>query len=128
MRQERLYFFQFPYPFPTFLPTDTDGETDAPMPPQAPNPTKRVSFAPDSKPPHQAESSTTASSTPTPSVSGAQEDPKESAVPPPKLDGVIGQLEVRRSGAVTMRLANGIVLDVSNLPFPRQFASILMES
>lgn len=30
-----------------------------------------------------------------------------------KLDGVVGQLEVYASGAVKMRLANGIVMDVS---------------
>jgi len=31
----------------------------------------------------------------------------------PKVDGVIGQLEVHRSGAVKMRLGNGIVMDVT---------------
>ena len=107
MRQERLYLFQFPHPFPTFI----SKGVHAPIPTPAASPTKRVSFAPDSKPPHQAESSV-ASSTPTPSVSGAYQDSKEPSIPT-KLDGVIGQLEVRRSGAVTMRLANGIVLDVS---------------
>ena len=30
----------------------------------------------------------------------------------PKVDGVIGQLEVYRNGVVKMRLGNGIVLDV----------------
>ena len=112
MRQERLYFFQFPHPFPTFI-SNSKG-ADAPIPFPAASPIKRVSFAPDSKPPHQVDSST-GSSTPTPSVSGVHQDPKEPAIP--KLDGVIGQLEVRRSGAVTMRFANGIVLDVStNFP------------
>jgi DNA-directed RNA polymerase III subunit RPC4 len=28
------------------------------------------------------------------------------------VDGIIGQLEIHRSGAVKMRLANGILLDV----------------
>jgi DNA-directed RNA polymerase III subunit RPC4 len=32
--------------------------------------------------------------------------------PPAHVDGVIGQLEIYRSGAVKMRLANGILLDV----------------
>ena len=32
--------------------------------------------------------------------------------PDPKIDGVIGQLELYQSGAVKMRLANGILLDV----------------
>ncbi|ETW79122.1 hypothetical protein HETIRDRAFT_323441, partial [Heterobasidion irregulare TC 32-1] len=32
---------------------------------------------------------------------------------PVPVDGVIGQLEIHRSGAVKMRLADGIVMDVS---------------
>ena len=35
--------------------------------------------------------------------------------PPVHVDGVIGQLEIYQSGAVKMRLANGILLDVSAL-------------
>jgi len=35
--------------------------------------------------------------------------------PPEHVDGIIGQLEVYQSGAVKMRLANGIVLDVRQL-------------
>jgi hypothetical protein len=35
---------------------------------------------------------------------------------PSPLDGVIGRLEIYRSGAVNMSLGNGIVLNVS--PFP----------
>lgn len=30
----------------------------------------------------------------------------------PKIDGIIGQLEIYESGAVKMRLGNGIVMDV----------------
>lgn len=30
----------------------------------------------------------------------------------PKIDGIIGRLEIYQSGAVRMRLANGILLDV----------------
>ena len=33
--------------------------------------------------------------------------------PPAHVDGVIGNLEIYQSGAVKMRLANGILLDVS---------------
>lgn len=33
--------------------------------------------------------------------------------PPAHVDGEIGKLEIYQSGAVKMRLANGIVLDVS---------------
>jgi DNA-directed RNA polymerase III subunit RPC4 len=65
---------------------------------------KRVTFAPDSKP-AQPESST--ASTPVPEI---QQKPVDD--PEPKVDGVIGQLEVHQSGAVKMRLKNGIVMDV----------------
>jgi len=36
-------------------------------------------------------------------------------IPDPFVDGIIGQLELYRSGAIKMRLANGILLDVSLL-------------
>ncbi len=32
------------------------------------------------------------------------------------MDGIIGQLEVYKSGAVKMRIGNGIVYDVRRLP------------
>jgi hypothetical protein len=65
---------------------------------------RKVSFAADVKPP------------------GPNGDPHASTGPEvgqtkelPKVDGVIGQLEVYRSGAVKMRLGNGIVMDVRHL-------------
>jgi DNA-directed RNA polymerase III subunit RPC4 len=64
---------------------------------------KKVTFAPDSKAP-QAESSKTSA------VPANQ--PTQSDEPEPKVDGIIGQLEIHQSGAVKMRLGNGIVLDV----------------
>jgi DNA-directed RNA polymerase III subunit RPC4 len=64
---------------------------------------KKVTFAPDSKS-AQPESSTT--STPVP-----ENQQKSVDEPEPKLDGVIGQLEIHQSGAVKMRLKNGIVMD-----------------
>ncbi|KAI0032312.1 RNA polymerase III RPC4-domain-containing protein, partial [Vararia minispora EC-137] len=57
---------------------------------------KRVSFAHDTKP--------------DPSASPAV--PSETAQPE-HIDGVIGQLEMHRSGAVKMRLANDIILDIT---------------
>lgn len=42
--------------------------------------------------------------------------------PPTHLDGIIGQLEIYRSGAVKMRLKNGILLDVSVARMYRDFA------
>jgi len=99
LQQERLYFFQFPSPFPTFVsksleplaPSDTPGETSHVSEPQV----KRVSFSADTKPP-----------------ASVPEDVDKDQ-PPPHVDGVIGQLEVYKSGAVKMRLANGILLDVT---------------
>lgn len=64
---------------------------------------KKVSFAPDSKP-AAPEPSARASTT-----AAGQPKADETQL---KVDGVIGQLEVHRSGAVKMRLGNGIVLDV----------------
>ncbi|PBK99267.1 hypothetical protein ARMGADRAFT_1160985 [Armillaria gallica] len=85
LRQDRLYFFQFPAPFPAFTP-----KGEAPPPP-LPTDKKRVSFAPNVK-----------AEVPAP----AEEKEK------PVVDGTIGRLEIYRSGAVKMRLANGILLDV----------------
>ena len=96
LRQERLYFFQFPSPFPTFVskssePSDNPGEISHASEPQG----KRVSFSTDTKPP----------------ASEPEDVDKDQS--PPHVDGVIGQLEIHKSGAVKMRLANGILLDVS---------------
>lgn len=97
LQQERLYFFQFPAPFPTFvseLPTHPDKSEpgDAPV-----NESKRVSFSADTKPP------------------AAMPEDVDKEKPPAHVDGVIGQLEIYQSGAVKMRLANGILLDASAL-------------
>ena len=103
LREERLYFFQFPSPFPTYLPSLVDPSSisvDVEVPDAAA--AKRVTFASDVKPP----SLTPGSSRLTPSVVAS--DPAK----PEPLDGIIGQLEVYRSGAVKIRLDNGILLDV----------------
>ncbi|KAF8831573.1 hypothetical protein HHX47_DHR1000549 [Lentinula edodes] len=84
-----LCLFQFPSPFPTFSAQLSDTmQTDAPVTPGS----KKVTFAPDVKLETEDLSSTS--------------EVKE-------LDGLIGHLEVYRSGARKIRLANGIVLDVS---------------
>ncbi|KAF8909421.1 RNA polymerase III RPC4-domain-containing protein [Gymnopilus junonius] len=98
LREERLYFFQFPSPFPTFTTKNaTPMEVDQVVPVAS---ERKVSFAPDVKPGVNAESRT-------PSVVPT-ESPESFHV-----DGVIGQLEVYKSGAVKMRLANGTLLDVN---------------
>ncbi|KAJ8094759.1 hypothetical protein PM082_010765 [Marasmius tenuissimus] len=95
LRQDRLYFFQFPAPFPTFE-IGSPGDSD----PSTSNPAKKVSFAPDVKPEQQQQES---------------EQKKQEAEH--TVDGLIGRLEIYKSGAVKMRLANGILLDVWKL-FP----------
>lgn len=64
---------------------------------------RKVSFAADVKPPGPSGEPPHASTAP------EVEKTKE----PPRVDGLIGQLEVYRSGAVKMRLGNGIIMDVS---------------
>jgi len=105
--QDRLYFFQFPTPFPTFvsksnsLGAEPSGELPA-------SKTKKVKFTEDTKPP----------ATPEASVTPAPEGEKASDKADPKLDGIVGQLEMYQSGAVKMRLGNGILLDVSAATHP----------
>lgn len=110
MPQDRLYFFQFPEPFPTFVPLGT-----APTIPQTTGDKnaaetgdstdsgeKKVSFAEDTKLPAAAASIEPGTGNPTSS----------------KIDGIIGHLEVYESGAVKMRLSNGILLDVTSATQP----------
>lgn len=112
VRQEKLYFFQFPEPFPKFtLPVTTDkgkgvekGEhaEDTSKTSDKPDKGKKVTFAPDVKAP---------SATSTPSTIEPDKDPLKDA-PPPLPHGLIGRLEIYKSGAVKMRLENGNLLDV----------------
>ncbi|ESK96411.1 hypothetical protein Moror_6919 [Moniliophthora roreri MCA 2997] len=101
LRQDRLYFFQFPSPFPSFELKNMD--VDMALEASVSSGAKRVSFAADVK----QESSQVLSQTP------PQPSTEQKTQPLPALDGVIGKLEVYRSGAVKMRLANGILLDVT---------------
>ncbi|KZT43118.1 hypothetical protein SISSUDRAFT_997846 [Sistotremastrum suecicum HHB10207 ss-3] len=123
-RSGKLFFFQFPKPFPTFVsaePESADVEmTDVDAPPAAsssstnPPPSekalgKRVSFAPDVK----LGAATPTETKPKPND---PKDPKAPKIvePPPKVEGHIGQLELYRSGAVKLRLRNGTLLDVTS--------------
>lgn len=100
MREEKLYLFQFPSPFPTF----SSKMTNVPASDQIPEVGgKKVSFTADTKP--DASSSL-------PSV--APSEPKKVE----RISGIIGQLEIYRSGAVKIRLANDILLNVSFFPPP----------
>lgn len=77
-------------------------DTDTPEPGLSDTRQRTVSFAADVKPPAPM---TTAST-----MAPANDAPTQTE--PPKVDGIIGQLEVYRSGAVKMRLGNDILLDV----------------
>lgn len=103
IHQERLYLFQFPEPFPTFV----SNAAHLSVPPldvgtQGPSLSdtkhRRVSFAANVKVPESTPSATS------PVGDATNQDT-------PKIDGIIGQLEVYRSGAVKMRLGNGILLN-----------------
>ncbi|KAA1468820.1 hypothetical protein DENSPDRAFT_815390 [Dentipellis sp. KUC8613] len=101
--QERLYFFQFPEPFPVFVPSETPSAVAKGKMPEVEG--KHVSFATDTKPPAAGTASRPES---------VDKEPE----PPEHVDGIIGQLEIYQSGAVKMRLANGIVMDVSGATQP----------
>ncbi len=105
IRQERLYFFQFPEPFPVFQSRHTQQNADAKgkgkaEPATGEDPPKKVTFAEDTKPPAV-------------DAPGADKDKEEESS---TVDGVIGQLEIYESGTVKMRMRNGIVMDVSVTP------------
>ncbi|KAH9924784.1 RNA polymerase III RPC4-domain-containing protein [Fomitopsis serialis] len=102
IRQERLYFFQFPSPFPAFVSPSAQAAAAVEQNPAADTAEtggeRKVTFAPDTKPAAPAQ--------------GAKPDDKAKDADQ-KVDGIIGQLEVYASGAVKMRLANGILMDVT---------------
>jgi DNA-directed RNA polymerase III subunit RPC4 len=111
LRQDRLFFFQFPAPFPSFksIPSQTSqpkkvkfaDEADVDMEDNSDDPTTKAAATP--------KVSTSAATSQKPTDKGkAKEVPEEQK----QVDGVIGQLEVYRSGAVKMRLGNGILLEV----------------
>ncbi|KAJ3990103.1 RNA polymerase III RPC4-domain-containing protein [Lentinula detonsa] len=93
---QHLYLFQFPSPFPTFSKKGGDNVQEETPLTQA---SKKVTFAPDVKVETEVQPSSRGPSAPA--------ETKE------ELDGLVGHLEVYRSGARKIRLGNGIVLDVS---------------
>ncbi|KAG6861340.1 hypothetical protein C0995_001319 [Termitomyces sp. Mi166 len=99
LREERLYLFQFPSPFPTFVSPDADLSSV---------PVEDVSMADGTTGKKVAFASTVKSE-----AGASKASPAEAETVQPKVDGVIGRLEVYRSGTVKMRLANDIVLDVT---------------
>lgn len=115
---DRLFFFQFPEPFPTFVSKSSMNSTSS-------NPTlndkgkgvdreRKVSFAEDTKPPGPSGPATNGAV-----IAAESKDREEDK----KVDGVVGQLEIFQSGAVKMRMGDGIVYDVST-----RFQSVLSQS
>ena len=96
-QEERLYLFQFPSPFPSFAPPGgfppPDGISDGAAS------SSKLQPAPLSIKGEPGSLKTAASQ-------------QQTTAPEPTIDGVIGELVVYRSGAVKMRLASGILLDV----------------
>ena len=84
---------------------DVDGNVANKLPPpdEKSDKSKKVSFAENVKPP--AGNGTSGS---------AEADKGKADSSETKIDGIIGQLEVHRSGMIKMRLNNGMLLDVSN--------------
>ncbi|KAK2463712.1 hypothetical protein APHAL10511_004463 [Amanita phalloides] len=97
---QNFLFFQFPTPFPVFLPNSGSGMQNA-ADPLSPLSTK------DAAPTQSIESTNLAThSTTSPELSNDVQAHDT-------VDGVIGQLEVYRSGAIKFRFTNGILLDVN---------------
>jgi DNA-directed RNA polymerase III subunit RPC4 len=88
LREDDIYLFQFPSPFPHFTPPGMEGEAPSPL----------------------TEPATTAKP-----EAGLKPDPKvQENIPEIKVDGIIGELVVYRSGAVKMKLGDGILMDVNH--------------
>jgi len=110
----QFYFFQFPKPFPKFLPTPLPTSEPAPVSstpmdvdaPAASTGKKGVSFAADVK-----MESSAAESKPVLSAAGGS---KKAEIRRP--EGQIGELVTTKKGRVKMRLGNGILYDVRLSP------------
>ena len=110
IRQERLYFFQFPEPFPVFQSQNAQTNADIKGKAKADSAAgeesaKKVTFAEDTKPPAAV-----------PAASADGQAATDKAAESSTVDGVIGQLEIYESGTVKMRMRNGIVMDVGLNP------------
>ncbi|KAJ1306972.1 hypothetical protein OPQ81_007952 [Rhizoctonia solani] len=102
--QNKLYYFQFPQPFPTFelpLKQAEDVEMTDPDSTSAGKGKQKVTFAEDT-----LSGDEDTSTQPKPQVKSEDGTPKPSG-------GKIGQLEIYRSGLVRIRLGDGIVMEVT---------------
>lgn len=115
--QEQLYFFQFPYPLPKFLSKSalSTAAKDEQHPAMDVNGQPSAASTP-APTPHPKHSTPGGVMTPTPSGAATPAHVKKeeaAAEAGEKVDGVVGQLEIYKSGKVKMRIGKDIVLDVS---------------
>lgn len=104
---EKLYFFQFPSPFPTFAPAQDDIiDVDAPetpetgqKSPESKGKAKAVSWAAGVKKEEEDDKSRVRDNSKNPHAS--------------QIDGVIGQMEMYSNGEVKIRLGEGVLMTVS---------------
>ncbi|KAG8995850.1 hypothetical protein FRB94_008738 [Tulasnella sp. JGI-2019a] len=106
---EKLYFFQFPAPFPTFVsPTDSAIDVDAPdhvdsmqssSTDAKQGKSKAVSWAPGVK----AEGD---------NVKGDKRSGGSKRKPSAEIDGIIGRMEIYENGEVKIRLGEGVLMTV----------------
>lgn len=96
---ERLYFFQFPSPFPSFEPRGTVIDVDAISDAKSAK-GKSVSWAPGIKE----------------EVEDVKPDKRSlGRKPAPEVDGVIGRMDIYANGEVKIRLDEGVVMTVSRV-------------
>ncbi|KAG9087937.1 hypothetical protein FRC06_002300 [Ceratobasidium sp. 370] len=107
--QNRLYYFQFPRPFPTFEPPTVDTQSpidvdmaDAPESSSSQKGKQKVSFADSTK----GQSLSDDEGDNQPRIKAEEDSEKPSG-------GIIGQLEIYRSGLIKMRLGDGVVMEVT---------------
>lgn len=113
-KDHRLYFFQFPSPFPSFLLAPQPGCSDDKSTPTGTG-SNRQAVTASTNPPADPGGNPHALKRPK-SVTFAPEtkEPTEITEADDQVTGgVIGRLDICRSGAVKMYLGNGIVLEVS---------------
>jgi DNA-directed RNA polymerase III subunit RPC4 len=105
----QIYLFQFPEDFPDFEvskdPQTSDEQTQSTSKKRSVSPSKRVSFAEDTKTASTSKDSSK-------EADAKEEESKEGGSNDDKPSGIIGHLEILQSGAVRMRFSNGHVFDV----------------
>ncbi|KAG8930693.1 hypothetical protein FRC02_003795 [Tulasnella sp. 418] len=108
---EQLYLFQFPSPFPTFVPPTVNSDSiDVDAQPSS----STTSAKPDSpETDHKGKGKAVTWAPDVKNVEDSKPVKKEDDITVQHLDGIIGQIEVYRSGAIKMKLGSDIIMEVS---------------